>query len=301
MKRTLLSFLVTAMVLFLNGQTNMVFDPNFDNADLQRVYSQTFPQTWYNVWTQHIHSTQATSSVLLQTDAMHGNVGAMINGSQNIANAYAWRAFIAQRIQNTAEAALYKISFWGKATNGTPTARIFSITGERNASNQYKYFIFDTDKPTEINGKYWAFCKNIPLTSDWVYHEYVLDFSKTTDQLASIEYSSALAATNEDLTNFSICLQNNAANSTMQIDKVSLVKSVPSSVRKTAVDNIELYVVGKNIYIANIEGRVSIFDVRGRQIESKVVHNSQTVKMTVNEPGVYIVKNGMQTRKLTIN
>ncbi len=300
MKRNLLSFLMLLSLMFVNGQTNLINDSKFDEADLQRVYSQTFPNVWYNVWTQHVHSTQTSSSILLQTDATRGNVGAMINGAQNIANAYAWRAFIAQRIQTTAEAGLYKISFWGKSTEGTPTARIFSITGERNASNQYKYFIFDTDKPTESTGKYWAFCKNIPLTSDWVYHEYVFDFSKTTDQLASIEYGSALTATTEDLTNFSICLQNNAANSTMRIDEISLTKHVPSSLRTTSVEDLELYVEGKNIYAANVEGLVSIFDTQGRLIQSTMTQQKQTIKMTVRERGIYIVKNGNQTRRVMI-
>jgi hypothetical protein len=291
---------IFSFITFLSiiGQTNLISDPNFDNADLQRVYSQTFPNVWYNVWTSHIHETQVSSSILVESDIAKGNVGAMINGAQNIANAYAWRAFIAQRIQTTAEQSLYKLSFWGKSSNGASTARIFSITGQRNQNNQYKYFIFDTDKPTEPTGKYFAFCKNIPLSTDWQYFEYMLDFSKTTDQLASIAYNSLVESTNEDLTNFTICLQNNAANSTMQIDEVSLVKNIDTSIYGVENDGCRVLVEGNEINIANHVGYVSVFDLTGKQVNSTLLEGNG--KLIVNQSGVFLVRIGDYIRKIII-
>lgn len=291
---------IFSFITFLSiiGQTNLISDPNFDNADLQRVYSQTFPNVWYNVWTSHIHETQVSSSILIESDIAKGNVGVMINGAQNIANAYAWRAFIAQRIQATAEQGLYKLSFWGKSSNGASTARIFSITGQRNQNNQYKYFIFDTDKPVEPTGKYFAFCKNIPLSTDWQYFEYMLDFSKTTDQLASIAYNSLVESTNEDLTNFTICLQNNAANSTMQIDEVSLVKNIDTSIHGVENDGCRVLVKGNEIYIANHVGYVSVIDLTGKQVISMLLKGNG--KLIVNQSGVFLVRIGDFIRKIII-
>lgn len=298
MKKFLTFLLFSTTFLLMEGQTNLVYDPNFEAADLQRVYSQTFPNVWYNVWTSHVHETQVSSSILIDSDATRGNVGIMINGAQSIANAYAWRAFIAQRIQTSVEPGLYKMSFWGKSSNGASTARIFSITGQRNANNQYKYFIFDTDKPTDPSGKYFAFCKNIPLSTDWQYFEYVFDFSKTTDQLASIAYNSTIVSTNEDLTNFTICLQNNAANSTMHIDEVSLVKNVETSSHSIDSDISKVYVIGKTIYLANVQNYVHVLDLAGRHVKTVLINGSGN--LTVNHAGVYILRNSDFSRKIIV-
>ena len=55
---------------------------------------------------------------------------------------------------------------------------------------------------------------------------YVIDFSKITDQKASITYESALNASLVDRTDIVLCLQNNAQNSTMLIDDVTLIKYI---------------------------------------------------------------------------
>lgn len=298
MKQILFSVLV-CLAMVANGQTNLIQDSYFESADLSRVFSQTYPNVYYNVWTTHVIPDMASNTTFsMGSDPERNGVAQMSNGGTGIANANAWKAFIAQRLQITATPALYKMSFWAKAsavTNPVTTARIFvKIAGSTN-----KFFIFDTGKPTSPTGTYTAFAKNLPLTTSWQYFENVLDFSKTTTSFTSIAYNTAATSTTEDLTNFAVCIQNNAANSTFQIDDVSL--TLESNTALPALESgaeMKLLQDGKSIYIANAYGKVDVIDVQGRAVESKQVDGQ--ISFDITKAGMYFVKYKASVRKVFV-
>lgn len=198
-------------------------DPGFEEADLSKVFSQTVPHLWTDVWTSHVVDDYKNNiTFTIATDPEKGKVAEMINGDNvTLSNTTSWRAFIAQRVSKPTEAELYRLSFWAKKVTGEPTVRIFAKIN----SSINKYFIFDTGKPETPTGKYTGYCKNIPLGTDgWTYHEYDIDFSKTTEVMGSFAYNTAQSATAEDLKNYAICIQNNTKNSSIQFDDVNLIK-----------------------------------------------------------------------------
>lgn len=281
----------------LTDDSSLIKDYSFEMSDLTKIYTQTTPLILYDVWASHIDQTLSTNTTLTTgSDLERSKVGQMSNATLNIPNSNAWKAFIAQRIQNVADPSLYRISFWAKTLVGNSTIRVFvKINGTTN-----KFFIFDSGKPTEPTGSYTAFCKNLPLTSDWQYFEHVLDFSKTTTTMGSIAYNSAVASTTDDLTNFSVCLQNNAANSTMQVDDVILKKVYNTSLNTSLLtfENIKISIYNKNIDIEGIYGRIDLIDLFGRHVQSRNIMGSGT--MLVENAGFYILKTAQSARKILI-
>lgn len=207
------------------GQTivNLVQDSDFEVADVNRKLNDV--PTLYDVWTVQNNYT-ATTSFTTAYDGEQGAVAAMVNTTTSIPNSDPTRAFFAQRIKGVVESGLYTFAFKGRASAGAPTCRMFIKATDADGNVVERYFIYDSEKPTTPTGKYFAYCKNCLLSSEWHEFKYVIDFSKITTQKASITYESAEKSTAVDRTNIVVCLQNNALNSTMQIDDVSLIKYV---------------------------------------------------------------------------
>lgn len=171
-------------------------------------------------------------SFLIGFNAEQGNIGQMSNTDKSIPNSDPCRAFIAQRIKGVVDPALYTISFKAKALDGSVVCRVFVQATNEEGKLSGRYFIYETGKPTSETGKYWAYCKNFPSdgsplsTDEWIEFSTVIDFSKIITKTASVTYGEAVKSTLVDRTDIIVCLQNNALNSTMQIDDVSLTKYV---------------------------------------------------------------------------
>lgn len=300
MKRILLFLLSIATVFAIHSQTNLIHDPNFESANLSRVYieSDTDPAS-ANVWAKVVQATWNDSHVIIELadDPIRMKTAQMqLIGTNSIPNTSPFRAFVVQRIGLVCAPTLYNYSFWAKAINGTPTVRIFVKLDEY--TNQY--FIFDTDKPTSPTGTYTAYCKNLTPGTNWTYFENDVDLSKKTSSRGSITYNQAILTTESERTNPAICFQNNTASSTVQVDEVKFIQSPSTIIPSTKDKKIQIYVDGYNIFVANIFGKVTVFDTTGREIQSILVNNNQTGKLTVERQGVYIVKSGECSRKVII-
>lgn len=298
MKRILLSFICAVSILLSSAQTNLISDPNFESADLTRVYteSDTNPAS-VNVWAKVVQSVWSEKDVKIEVenDLTRLKVAHMQLFGVGIPNASPFRAFIVQRVGTSAEPTLYTYSFWAKAIQGTPTVRIFvKLDAYTN-----QYFIFDTDKPTTPTGTYTAYAKNLTPTIEWTYFENDVDLFRKTTSRGAITYSQAIETTASERTNPAVCFQNNTANSTVQVDEVKFVKSVSTNLGKTKQE-IKIYQEGKSIYVAKVEGEVILIDIAGRQIKSLVVKEGETGKLTVNYPGLYIVRNGKNSQKVVV-
>lgn len=297
MKQLLISVFI-CIGLYANGQANLIQDENFESADFTKLFYQTYPSVVYNQWTSFVDATLTSNTTISRvTDATRAEVAQMTNGATSIANASAYKAFIAQRLELTADAALYKLSFWAKATAGSPTARIFI----KIAGSTTKFFIFDTGKPSTPSGTYTAFCKNLALTTSWQYFENVLDLSKTTTTLGSIAYNTAAASTIDDRTNFGICLQNNAANSTLQFDEVAFAKVDIGTGFSETVHNkgLAYHVVGNEVFVSNTDAVLDVFDVSGRLVKS--ISPADNSSFSINNKGVYLLKYKQMCYKIFIN
>lgn len=291
-----LTLLFMFVGMFMYGQTNLIQDANFESADFSKAFYQTFPSVYYNQWTSFVDASLSSNTTISRTtDAERSEVGQMTNGATSIANANAWKAFISQRLEMTADAALYKFSFWAKATAGTPTARVFL----KIAGGTTKYFIYDTGKPELPTSKYTAFCKNLPLTTTWQYFENVLDLSKTTTSMSSIYYSDAVAATTDDRTNFGICLQNNTANSSILFDEVEFSKVVYTKLENTSTNSkLNYKVAGNKVFVGNADGMVDVINITGRKIKS--INISQNKSFDIEQKGIYILRFQNNAYKISI-
>lgn len=202
-------------------------DSSFEDADLSKIFSQTVPQLWTDVWTAHVIDEYKNNiTFTVAADPVRGKVAEMTNDENVIlANATSWKSFIAQRVSKIADPEIYRLSFWAKRTSVSEGVNVaVRIFVKINAPTN-KYFIFDTGKPESPTGKYTGYCRNIPLdTDEWTYHEFDVDFSKTTTNMGSFVYETAEVATIEDLTNYAVCIQNNAKSSSVQFDDINLIK-----------------------------------------------------------------------------
>lgn len=299
MKKTLI-FLSIATVFAVQGQINLIHDSNFELADLTRAYveSDTNPVS-QNVWAKVVQATWNDSQVKIELadDAVRMKTAQMqLIGTNSIPNSSPFRAFVVQRIGVIGLPTLYKYSFWAKAVEGTPTVRIFvKLDAYTN-----QYFIFDTDKPTSPTGTYTAYCKNLTPGTDWTYFENEVDLSKKTTSRSSITYSQAILTTESERTNPAVCFQNNTASSTVQVDDVQFIQLPTTIIPTTTAQEIEIYVEGNNIFVAKVSGVVTVFDITGREGQSICVDENQTGKLTVDKPGIYIVKNENCFRKIVV-
>ncbi len=297
MKHILL-FLLCMSSFIINAQTNLISDPNFESADFTRVYveSDTEPSS-ANVWAKVVQSTWSDANVKIQLadDAVRLKTAQMELFATAIPNSAPFRAFIVQRVGVSAEPTLYTYSFWAKAIVGTPTVRIFVKLDDY--TNQY--FIFDTGKPTTPTGTYTAYAKNLTPTTDWTYFENDVDLFRKTTSRGAITYSQSIETTSDERINPAICFQNNAANSTVQVDEVKFVKKVSTDSR-IIKSNLKIYQEGNNIYLAKAEGKVMVFDTMGRLIKSVTVSKGETEKLTIEDAGVYILRNGDFSQKIVV-
>lgn len=209
---------------------NLVTNGDFEASEDLSVMLETEPLLYddWSVYNKFINSFTFTVGF----NAEQGNVGQMCNTDKSIPNSDPCRAFIAQRIKGVVDPALYTISFKAKALEGSAVCRVFVQATNEDGQLATRYFIYDTGKPTTETGKYWAYCKicpadGSPLPKDeWLEFSAVIDFSKIITKAASVTYGEAVKSTLADRTDIIICLQNNALNSTLQIDDVSLTKYV---------------------------------------------------------------------------
>jgi len=232
--KNILFFLFVFLSLSLHAQLNLIQDKNFEAADLSRVYveSDTNPASAYG-WAKVIQASWNDDNVKITVvnDAQRSKTAQMeLVGTNSIPNTAPFRAFIAQRVGIVADPALYRISFWAKAINGTPVVRIFvKLDAYTN-----QYIIFDTDKPTNQTSTYTAYCKNLTPSAEWTYFENVVDLSKKTTSRGAINNTQAIATTESERTNVAVCFQNNTAGSTVQVDQVEFTKVSATTIDLTS-------------------------------------------------------------------
>ena len=208
---------------------NFIHDSGFDETDL--IKSITDEPLIYDTWV-YSNSYPDDFSFELAYDGEQENVGKMICGTErNIPNSDPTRAFIAQRIRGTFEAGLYTLTFKAKSAEGNPTCRIFIRCTDESGALAKRYFIYETGKPSNPEGKYTAYCKNCPetpntylSTEEWMSFSYVIDLSKIVTETASVAYNTAENSTEIDRTDIVVCLQNNQKKSSMLVDDVTLSK-----------------------------------------------------------------------------
>ena len=221
---------------------NFIHDSGFGEATLANaLYSETLV---YNEWLYYVADTYNGKFTLeITDDAERGRVGKMTNAGTAIPNSDPGRSFFCQMIEGTMDPGLYTISFKAKAASGPAKTRIFIRTTDADGKPAATYFPFYSGKPASDDSKYTAYCKNCPeatpteanpplSTEEWMEFEFIIDLSKVVPT-GSVAYSSAAASTETDRTGILVCLQNNAANSAMLIDDVTLAKYTEESSSET--------------------------------------------------------------------
>ncbi len=224
------------------GDGNYVYDSGFDEAELAHTpYDEPLV---YNEWLYYVAGTHTGKFTLeIADDAEGGKVGKMTNAGTPIPNSDPGRSFFCQMIEGTMDPGLYTIAFKAKAASGPAKTRIFIRTTDADGKPAATYFPFYSGKPAADDSKYTAYCKNCPeatptdsnpplSTEKWMEFEFIIDLSKVVPT-GSVAYSSAAASTETDRTGILVCLQNNAADSAMLIDNVTLAKYTEESSSET--------------------------------------------------------------------
>lgn len=194
---------------------NLIKDSGFDNADFTKVFDAE--PYLYGEWLTYkdAKETNVTSYDIVD-DQERGKVGSFTG------KPYSWyTSFFAQRIETVAKKGIYKLSFWGKSTDGGK-AKVFIRLTDANGKDVQKFFIKETGKPADPSSKWYGSYYNTSLTSTWAEYSVEFDFTKTIGSMYSVPLSDAVDADETDLTNFSICFQGDVADKTILIDDVQL-------------------------------------------------------------------------------
>ena len=101
-----------------------------------------------------------------------------------------YTSFFAQRIETTAKKGIYKLSFWGKSTDGGK-AKVFIRLTDAGGKDVQKFFIKETGKPSDPASKWYGSYYNTSLASDWTEYSVEFDLTKTITSMYSVPLSDA--------------------------------------------------------------------------------------------------------------
>ena len=194
---------------------NLIKDSGFDKADFTKTFDAT--PAIFGEWLTYkdAKETNATSYSVID-DQERGKVGSFTGKPSSW-----YTSFFAQRIETVAKEGIYKLSFWGKSTDGGK-AKVFIRLTDADGKDIQKFFIKETGKPADPASKWYGSYYNTSLTSTWTEYSVEFDFTKTIGSMYSFPTSDATDANEVDRTNFSICFQGDVADKTILIDDVKL-------------------------------------------------------------------------------
>ena len=196
--------------------TELIKDSDFENADFTKTFDAT--PVVFGEWVTYTDAKNEKNNIsyIVADDAVRGKVGSYTG------KPYSWyTSFFAQRIETTAKKGIYKLSFWGKSTDGGK-AKVYIRTTDAGGKDVQKFFIKETGKPSDPSSKWYGSFYSTALTAEWVEYSVEFDFTKTINSMYSAPLSDAIDADDIDLTDFSICFQGDIADKTILIDGVSL-------------------------------------------------------------------------------
>ena len=196
-------------------QTGLIKDSGFDKADFTKTFDTT--PAVFGEWLTYkdAKETNATSYSVID-DQERGKVGSFTGKPSSW-----YTSFFAQRIETVAKEGIYKLSFWGKSTDGGK-AKVYIRLTDADGKDIQKFFIKETGKPADPASKWYGSYYNTSLTSTWTEYSVEFDFTKTIGSMYSFPTSDAADANEVDRTNFSICFQGDVAGKTILIDDVKL-------------------------------------------------------------------------------
>ena len=195
----------------------LIKDSGFDNADFAKTFdaSPVIFGEWVTYKDPKNEKNEISYSVV--DDATRGKVASYTGKPSSW-----YTSFFAQRIETTAKKGIYKLSFFGKSTDGGKVKTYIRLT-DAGGKDVQKFFIKETGKPSDPTSKWYGsfFCTS--LTTEWTEYSVEFDLTKTITSMYSVPLSDAVDADEIDLTNFSICFQGDVADKTILIDNVSFI------------------------------------------------------------------------------
>lgn len=213
---------------------NLIKDSGFDNADFTREYNAE--PYLHGEWVTYKDAKETKPiSYTVIDDAEHDKVGSYTGKPASW-----YTSFFAQRIETVAKKGIYKLSFWGKSTDGGKAKVFIRLTGADGKDVQ-KFFIKETGKPTDPSKNWYGSFFSTALTTEWKEYSVEFDFTKTITSMYSVPLSDAVDADETDLTNFSICFQGDIVDKTILIDdvKLELVKDLSDPDPETPAEMIK--------------------------------------------------------------
>lgn len=195
----------------------LIKDSGFDNADFAKTFDTT--PSVFGEWVTYKDPKNEKNEVsyAVVDDATKGKVASYTGKPSSW-----YTSFFAQRIETTAKKGIYKLSFWGKSTDGGKVKTYIRLTDAAGGDVQ-KFFIKETGKPSDPASKWYGSYFNTSLTTEWAEYSVEFDLTKTITSMYSVPLSDAKDADEIDLTNFSICFQGDVADKTILIDNVSFI------------------------------------------------------------------------------
>ena len=195
----------------------LIKDGDFNETDLSTAYNDKVGGEWC------IHNAEApgVATIKLVEDKERGNV---VSFSVDPKLSTWYKAFVAQRYEGTVEPGLYRLTFWAKSKDGGEVKAFIRLTDE-NGKDLQRFILCNQSKPKSDTRKFYGgFAKANPGRK-WVQYTADFDFSKVANSIYSFTMQEVEDATEEDLTNFSICFQNSFGDATtILVDGISLQK-----------------------------------------------------------------------------
>ena len=194
----------------------LIKDSGFDNADFAKTFDTT--PSVFGEWVTYKDPKNEKNEVsyAVVDDATKGKVASYTGKPSSW-----YTSFFAQRIETTAKKGIYKLSFWGKSTDGGKVKTYIRLTDAAGGDVQ-KFFIKETGKPSDPASKWYGSFYSTSLTTEWTEYSVEFDFTKTIASMYSVPLSDAKDADEVDWTNFSICFQGDIEAKTILIDDVKL-------------------------------------------------------------------------------
>ncbi|WP_368106785.1 DUF4627 domain-containing protein, partial [Bacteroides nordii] len=136
---------------------NLIKDSGFDKADFTKTFDTT--PAIFGEWLTYkdAKETKATSYSVID-DQERGKVGSFTGKPSSW-----YTSFFAQRIETVAKEGIYKLSFWGKSTDGGK-AKVYIRLTDADGKDIQKFFIKETGKPADPASKWYGSYYNTSLT-----------------------------------------------------------------------------------------------------------------------------------------
>lgn len=197
--------------------TDLIKDAGFDKADFTKTFD-AIPFV-FGEWVTYKdpNNEKAEISYTVVDDANRGKVASYTGKPSSW-----YTSFFAQRMETKAKKGIYKLSFWGKSADAGKV-KVFIRLTDAGGKDVQKFFIKETGKPTDPEGKWYGTYYNALLTAEWTQYSVEFDFTKTNNSMYSVALNTSKDADEVDLTNFSICFQGDVVGKTILIDDVSLI------------------------------------------------------------------------------